>query len=241
MQHLEKLKIKFDREVQILEMTEKNDLDQATGPQSQSPKSENFEKNCFLLPKSRKSKRSSVKQKTTISYNDIITHWFFSLNPKSDNVVMAIDLRHRLHCLNETLAGNYLGYILLRKTELKSPISIRQAINRILNQEGVGYTKLPTYKEFRKYPLGISSNFSAFYKNVSLSGFQATHFQPIIDDHMANMCGFITPCREDHIYIYQCNQHELACVILTGSNRICATVLENSKLLSEKMSSYILD
>lgn len=177
-----------------------------------------------------------------ISTNDVITHWFFSLNPKSDNVLMALDLRNRLSIINENHAGNYLGHLLLRTEHLKTPVSIRKALVDACYKKPPGYMKVPNYSDFRKYPIGTTTNWSTLYKPMTIDGFKINHCMPLIDDgKLVRIYGFIKPLTEDMIIIYKCNNDDLAVYIWSGSNTMSTERLDKEKILGERIMSYTID
>ena len=170
-----------------------------------------------------------------VSTNDVITSWFFNLNPKSDNVLMAVNLRSRLkEILDDKMAGNYLTLVPFRKDDITTPLACRKKLNYVFSKDPPGYIELPTLAEQRKYLYGLTTNWCSFYKPLKISNLKMINVFP----HFVVSSSRIFGCNvayEDGIVIFKMNDEEIGCSIITGSSKISEKLLDQQEILLEKL------
>ena len=194
---------------------------------------------------------------SNITKTDVILAWFYSLNPKSDNVLFGIDLRKYLdlnlfkrkmsrkgltkNSQKCKIAGNYLTYIPLRKNDLSTCFTIRERIENCFNPQNqnkkfVNPFKMPTFKEFLNYPFAVAHDLTQFHQPIKIKGFNLNYMQPLLEQKYDRLFGFMEfPC-EDNITIFNCDNRTIAVEIITGSCRIDEGMLEGDPMLGQRIS-----
>jgi hypothetical protein len=118
------------------------------------------------------------KLQSFVSTNDILVSWW-ARTAKLDFCLMAVNWRGRFATreLTQDHAGNYSGVTLMYKSDLQTPIGVRN----VLSGEAFGNKPeaLPTAAETLKFNVGIVTNWSSFYQEVTFAGCTILRHMPL--------------------------------------------------------------
>lgn len=166
-----------------------------------------------------------------VSTNDVITSWFMNaLGPKSDNMLMAVNLRNRVPEFADNLAGNYIATPTFKRTHVQTPPVVREHLNKTLNPNF--HYESATYSELRKFGGVVNSSWVRFYHHVQPAGFEQKLHMPVIRDLGVRM-GPIFLCTAGVMVIYVSNKDELAALFILNDDSIDQTSFENEEMLGE--------
>lgn len=150
-----------------------------------------------------------------VSTNDVITSWFGNLIKKRNiskvtNTMVAVDCRSRIQGISENMVGNYLTIPFIRKSDLKTPKTVRNWIN-FVTAKGNSW-KMPTYSEFRKYVGGVHTSWTKFYYHVEPVGLKHVLHFPVMPDSDIRL-GPMPLGNELNIIIFKSAEEDVCCYI----------------------------
>jgi hypothetical protein len=147
-----------------------------------------------------------------VSTNDVILSWLRELTPKTDNIMIPINLRNKIEGLNSNLAGNYLGVPMIRNKDLETPKTVRTWLNNVC---APGYEwRYPSKKDFQKYLGGIVTNWAGFYHHVEPKGSKQVFHFPVVPPVVYSYGGLPIGAELD-VVIFKPNQSETAVMLFS--------------------------
>ena len=173
---------------------------------------------------------------TYVSTNDIILAWMRELLPKINHIFIPVNFRNKIAGIDNNMAGNYFQMPMLYNSDMESPLTVRNWLNRVLNP---GYAwKFPTSKEFKKYLGGVNTSWTTFYHHVEPKGLKhAGHF-PVYPEQ-ERMCG-ISMGQELDFIVYKSGKDDqgrenITCCILNRRPEITKEALLRSPMVKEEL------
>jgi len=171
-----------------------------------------------------------------VSTNDIVLAWMRELLPKINHIFIPINFRNKMEGITTNMAGNYFQLPMLYNSDMESPLTVRNWLNRMLNP---GYAwKFPTSKDFKKYLGGVNTSWTSFYHHVEPKGLRhAGHF-PVYPEQ-ESMMG-ISLGQELDFVVYKSGKDDqgrenITCCILNRRPEITKEILLNSPMVKEEL------
>jgi len=169
-------------------------------------------------------KPSNDNMPNFVSTNDIVTSQFFQC-VDCDQGIMAIDFRGKVKDCFTTDAGNYFNYLICRPEDYASPHRIRSAVHEL---QTTGQRKpltkpMTSFEHFRsKRQFGACSNWSSFYKPVSLGGgcVLQLHMPLLPTDSMSVPANFCSG-----MYIFRPGKSEMIAAMFAGHPKVLDALL----------------
>jgi len=159
--------------------------------------------NTFLLSNEELEKRKQTMKAGSptgfVSSNDVINNWYMNEMGNLDYCEMGCNNRNRVSEITNKNAGNYLNAILLDREDMSSPAKHRERLEKVL--KGQGMTEVPPVRKFWFGYKALSTNWSGFYLQNDLPGFQETLHQPVMDFELWKILG-VSILPEDIMIIY---------------------------------------
>jgi len=164
-------------------------------------------------------KPSNDNMPNFVSTNDIVTSQFFQC-VDCDQGIMTMDFRGKVKDCFATDAGNYFNYLICRPEDYALPHNIRSAVHEL---QTTGQRKpltkpMTSLEHFRsKRQFGACSNWSSFYKPVSLGGgcVQDLHMPLLPTDSMSVPANFCSG-----MYIFRPGKSEKIAAMFAGHPKV---------------------
>ena len=168
-----------------------------------------------------------------VSTNDVLTAWLAEfVGSEADAVYMAIDLRERVPNVERNCAGNYLIGPPFRTDQITSPRKVRESLQAYLKP---GYEWTPTtYGDFRRFGGAIHTNWTKFYHEVKLDGFEQVIHMPVIRD-LGTRVGPIYLGLAICMITYVPNKGETAALIVMNHKGLTHERLRKESILGEQI------